>query len=43
MRACHQKKLIRMEKVEAAVIETLNQKARDLNTIAESSREDGSS
>mgnify|MGYP003338478138 CR=1 FL=1 len=40
MRACHQKKLIRMEKVEAAVIETLNQKARDLNTIAESSREE---
>lgn len=40
MRACCQKKLIRMEKVEAAVIETLNQKARDLNTIAEASREE---
>jgi hypothetical protein len=40
MRACNQKKVIRMEKVEAAVIETLNQKARDLNTIAETSREE---
>jgi hypothetical protein len=29
-----------MEKVEAVVIETLNQKARDLNTIAETSREE---
>jgi hypothetical protein len=29
-----------MEKVEAVVIETLNQKARDLNTIAETSTEE---
>jgi hypothetical protein len=40
MRACNQKKVIRMEKVEAVVIETLNQKARDLNTIAETSTEE---